>query len=115
MLSSDSNIETIAQLVEEVKRYASLKGEYWRLEFTEKLVRLVTTIIMTFVLTLLGFFILGFLSLTFAFLIEPLTGKIGAFAIVTGIYLALLVLCFVFRKKWFEAPLVRFFASILMD
>ncbi|MCD8289249.1 MAG: phage holin family protein [Prevotella sp.] len=115
MLSSDNNIETIAQLVEELRRFFALKGEYYRLDFTEKVVRVVTAIVVTFVLVLLSFFILGLLSLTIAFVLEPLMGRIGAFAFVTGLYLLLFVLCLLFRKKWFERPLVRFFASLIMD
>ncbi len=115
MLSSDNNIETIARLAEEIKRYLSLKGEYYRIDFTEKVVRVVATIVVTFVVMLLTFFILGFLSVTLAFALEPLTGKTGAFAIITGVYLLLFVLCILFRKKWIEAPLVRFFASLLME
>ncbi len=115
MLSSDNNIETIARLVEELRRYLSLKGEYYRVDLTEKVVRVVTAIVVAFVLVLLSFFILGFLSLTLAFILEPLMGRIAAFAVVTGLYLLVFALCLLFRKKWFETPLVRFFASLLME
>ncbi len=115
MLSNDGNIETIARLVEEIKRYLSLKGEYYRIDVTEKVVRIVATVIMTFIVMLLSFFILGFLSLTVAFIIEPLTGRTGAFAIIAGVYLLLFVLCLLFRRKWIETPLIRFFASLLME
>ncbi|MCD8283003.1 MAG: phage holin family protein [Prevotella sp.] len=115
MFSTDNNVETIAQLAEQLKRYLTLKGEYYRLDFAEKVVRVVATVVMTFIVLLLSFFILGFLSLTVAFALEPLTGKAGALAIIAAIYLLLFLLCIIFRKQWIEAPLVRFFASLLME
>ncbi len=115
MLSSDSNIESIAQLVEEIKKYISLKGEYYKVTFAEKAVRIITTIVMTVLLVLIGLIIVGFLSLTVAFALEPKVGRVAAFAIIAGIYLLLFVLCILFRKPWIEAPLVRFFATLLFE
>ncbi len=115
MLSSDSKIETIAQLVAELRRYATLKEEYWRLGLTEKVVRLATTIVVALILTLLAFFVLAFLSLVVAFVLQDFVGRIAAFAIVMGVYLVLFVLCLLFRRQWFEAPLVRFFTGLLRD
>jgi len=34
---------------------------------------------------------------------------------VAGIYLAVFVLCILFRKRWIERPLVKFLASVLMQ
>ncbi len=115
MYSSDSKVETIAQLVEEVKKYLAMKGEYAKLDVAEKLVKVVTAIIMICLLTTLGLIILGFLSLTVASALEPVIGKTAAFAIIAGFYLVLFVLCILFRKKWIEAPLVRFFASLFFE
>ena len=50
MFSNDNNIETIAQLVEQAKKYVALKGEYLRLTAVEKTVRLLTAVAMTLVL-----------------------------------------------------------------
>ena len=44
MLSSDKNVETIAQLIEIVKHYLGLQKEYLKLDIIDKLVRLLTAI-----------------------------------------------------------------------
>ena len=47
MLSSDKNVESIAQLVESVKSYVGLQGEYLKLDVIQKIVRLVTALSLT--------------------------------------------------------------------
>ncbi len=115
MFSNDSNIETIAQLVEELKKFATLKGRYLRLDFAEKMVRLLTVLIMAFILTILLLLIMTCLSFCAVFALEPHVGVIKAFAIVGGAYFLLLILCFLFRKSWIQKPLVRFLANLLMS
>jgi len=43
MLSSDQNVETIAQLIEALKHYLGLQTEYVKLDVIDKVVRLLTT------------------------------------------------------------------------
>ena len=43
MLSSDKNVETIAQLIEALKHYLGLQTEYVKLDVIDKVVRLLTT------------------------------------------------------------------------
>ena len=40
MLSSDKNVETIAQLIEVLKHYLGLQTEYVKLDVVDKVVRL---------------------------------------------------------------------------
>ncbi len=115
MFSTDSNIETIAQLVEELKKFAALKGRYLRLDFVEKTVRLLTVMAMAFILTLLFLLILTSLSFCVAFALEPHIGIVNAFAAVGAAYLLMFILCIIFRKTWIEKPLVRFLANLLMS
>ena len=65
MFSNDQNIETIAQLVESVKHYASLQGENVKLEVVEKTVRVLTVVAMTAILSLILMLILIYLSFAF--------------------------------------------------
>ena len=115
MFSNDSNIESIARLVEEIKKYISLKGEYLRLNIVEKAVRLITAMAITLIFAILFLLALTYFSFSFAYAIAPTTGYAAAFAIVCAIYILSFVLCIIFRKTLFEKPLVRFLASILMD
>ena len=115
MLSSDKNVESIAQLVESVKNYVGLQGEYLKLDAIQKIVRLVTALTLTIVLLLLGIAFLFYLSFACVYWLEPLTGTALAFFLVALFFLALLILVFLNRKTWIERPLVRFIADVLID
>ena len=115
MFSSDKNVESIAQLVESVKSYVGLQGEYLKLDAIQKIVRLVTALTLTIVLLLLGIAFLFYLSFACVYWLEPLTGTALAFFIVALFFLALLILVFINRKSWIERPLVRFLADVLLN
>lgn len=115
MLSSDKNVESIAQLVESVKNYVGLQGEYLKLDAIQKIVRLVTALTLTIVLLLLGIAFLFYLSFACVYWLEPLTGTALAFFLIAICFLALLILVYLNRRTWIERPLVRFLADVLID
>lgn len=115
MLSSDNNIETIAQLVESAKRYIGVKSEYVKLDIIEKVVRLLTIATITFIVFFIVLLMLIYLSFAAAYALAPMTGTVGAFCIVAGFYLLLLILFVFNRRKWVEKPLVRFLADLLLN
>ena len=115
MLSSDKNVESIAQLVESVKNYVGLQGEYLKLDAIKKIVRLVTALTLTIVLLLLGIAFPFYLSFACVYWLEPLTGTALAFFLIALFFLALLILVFLNRRTWIERPLVRFLADVLID
>ena len=112
MLSSDKNVESIAQLVESVKSYVELQGEYLKLDVIQKIVRLATALTLTIVFLLLGISFLFYLSFAIVYWLVPVTGTPLAFLIVALFFLALLVVVFINRKAWIERPLVRFLADV---
>ena len=67
MLSSDKNVETIAQLAEIVKHYLGIQTEYLKLDIVEKLVRLLTFFALSIVFFLILVGVAIFCSLAFAF------------------------------------------------
>lgn len=116
MFSSDKNIETIAQLVEQLKQYGGLKLEMLKLDTTEKTVKILTFLILCFVLTLIICAFAICLSFAVAFALGSLfnSNALG-FLCVSGIYLLLLIIVYVRKAAWIERPLVRFLASILLE
>ena len=50
MFSTDKNIETIAQLIEVVRHYIGLQTKSMKLDVIDKIVRLITALIMVAVL-----------------------------------------------------------------
>ena len=87
MFSTDKNIETIAQLVEVVRHYIGLQSKYMKLDVIDKIVRLLTALIMVAVLSLLLVLALIYLSFAAAYAIQPLVGTAAAFACLAGAYL----------------------------
>ncbi len=115
MFSNDKNIETIGQLVEVIKHYIGLQNEYLRLDVIEKIVRLITALVIAAVVFLFIFIIFIYLSFALAYAIAPYLGYGWAFLLVAGIYIILFLLFLAFRKDWVEKPLVRFLANLLME
>lgn len=115
MLSSDKNVETIAQLVEVLKHYLGLQKEYVKLDIIDKVVRLLTAIALAVVFFLLLIAVMMFLSFAFAHWVSQYTGTPLAFLLVAVFHLLLLLLFFVYRKPWIEKPLVKFLAGLLMS
>lgn len=115
MLSNDENIETIGQLVESVRHYIGLRSEYAKLDVIEKVVRLLTALVMFVILSVLLLLALIYASFAIAYALETVVGRPTAFSIVAVVYLLALASCVVFRKKWIEQPLVRFLSNILMQ
>ena len=115
MLSSDKNVETIAQLVEALKSYMGLQKEYLKLNVIEKMVRLLTALTVAIVFIILGVAVLFYLSFALAYWMAPLVGLGTAFFIIGGLFLLLLILVYSFRKSWIERPLVKFLASTLLN
>lgn len=115
MLSSDKNVESIAQLVETVKSYVGLQGEYLKLDVIEKIVRLATALTLAFVFLLLTIAFLFYLSFACVYWLVPFTGTALAFFIMALFFLAILALVYFNRRAWIERPLVRFLASVLLN
>jgi len=115
MLSSDKNVENIAQLIEVLKHYLGLQTEFVKLDLIDKVVRLVTAAALAIVFIMLIAAGLTYLSIAFALWISTFTGIALAFLIVALLYLLLLILFFIFRKPWIEKPLVRFLANLLLS
>ncbi len=115
MLSSDKNVETIAQLVEVLKNYIGLQKEYVKLDVIDKVVRLLTVAALAIVFFLIIVAVLMSFSFALVSWISTSIGMAKAFLIVGGLHLLLLILFLVFRKSWIEKPLVRFLAGLLLS
>ena len=77
MFSNDRNIETIGQLVEATKHYLGLQREYMKLDGIEKVVRLITALILVAVLSLLVLLILIYLSFAAAYALQRVVARLG--------------------------------------
>lgn len=116
MFSSNRNIETISQLVVEIKRHLELRGKSLQISFVSKLTRLFAALVLGALLFLFGGLALLFVSMMLvATLAAYLGSAIPAIGIVVLVYVFLGVLVYVQRRRWIEAPLANFLAGLFLD
>ena len=115
MLSSDKNVETIAQLIEVLKHYLGLQTEYLKLDVIDKVVRLLKAATLAIIFILIIIAVVMYFSFALAFWLSNFTGMTVAFLIVGAIHLLIFILFIIFRKPWIEKPLVHFLAGLLLS
>mgnify|MGYP000221749183 CR=1 FL=1 len=114
MFSNDQNVETIAQLIEVIKHYIGLQSEYVKLDVIDKVVRLLTMLVLIAVFGILLVIAIIYFSFAAAYALSDAIGSLpGAF--VGAFYLVVLFVFIRLRKTIIERPLVHFLASILMS
>ena len=78
MFANDKNIDNLQQLLAELKKYAELQKDYVKLHLVEKLTILISTLILVFILLILGIIALFYLSFTLAYVLAPHVGGLIA-------------------------------------
>lgn len=116
MLSNDENIERIADFVAEAKEWLTLKKEYTKLDIIDKLVRVVSTLTIVFVIALLTLLALIYLSFAAAYYLADVWQSMPlAFLAVCLVYIIILCIVLMNRRAWIERPMVRFLIGIFND
>lgn len=116
MFSNDQNIEYIAQFVEEVKRWFDLRTKYTRLTVVDKIVRIITSLILIMAISVILVLFLFFVSYAAANFLGKVFESIPlGFLCVGCVYLLMLIIVYNARHALIERPLVRFLMSILAE
>lgn len=116
MFSSDRNIETISQLVVELKNFVELQKKCLQIDFVSKLSKLMTAIVMGAVLFILGAVALMFISMTLAAFLETYVGGMDrSYAIIVAIYAILAYIIYSHRKQWIESPITNFLGHLFLE
>lgn len=116
MFSNDQNIEYIAQFVEEVKRWFDLRTKYTRLTVVDKIVRVITSLILIMAISVILVLFLFFVSYAAANFLGKVFESIPlGFLCVGCVYLLMLIIVYNARHALIERPLVRFLMSILAE
>ena len=116
MFSSDRNIETISQLIVEIKRYVELRAECLQIDIVSKMSRLFTAIILFVVLFMLSALAVMFMSMTSAASLAPIVGVMAtAYAIIVVVYIIIGIVILCNLKKWIEAPIAGFLADLFLN
>ena len=116
MFPNDKSIETLQQLLIEVKKYLALQKRYTQLEIAEKLTILLSTLILVLIIIILSMVALFYLSFTLAYLLAHLVGSIvTSFALITCIILILIAAVYLLRKKLIINPMAKFIANLFIE
>ena len=116
MFTDDKSIDTLQQLFHEFRKYLNLQKEYTKLEVTEKLSILLSTLILLLVVITLGMVALFYLSFALAYVLAPLVGGLmGSFGILACFHILLIILIILFRKRLIMQPMVNFLANLLLN
>ena len=116
MFADDKSIENMQQLFIEFKKYLELQKEYTKLEVTEKLSKLLSTLLLVGLVLILGVVVLVHLSCTLVYILAPLVGGLMmSFALITCFHILLIVLLVLFRKKLIIDPTVKLIAELFLD
>ena len=115
MLSSDQNIQTIRELVLNLKEYAELKAESVQIGIIRKLSILITALIVGGLAFVLAAIIIFFLSGTLALAFAPHVGGTAiSCLIVATFYLLLGCLIYAKRTAWILNPIANFIGELFL-
>ena len=100
-----------------LKRSEKILKDYEnKLHLVEKLTILISTLILVFILLILGIIALFYLSFTLAYVLEPhVGGLMASYGIITGCIILLILLIVLFRKRLIVQPMVNFLANLLLN
>ena len=104
----DTQNNAFRKLFEEGKKYINLQIDYAKLTATEK------------ISVILGMSVLFAVILVLSvgagiYLLEPLVGIVGSYAIVGAVFLLLIAIVILFKKKLILVPITRFISKVLLD
>lgn len=103
------------ELWAELKKYLTLQIDYAKLTTVEKLVVLLSAIAMVAVMLILGACVLFYLSFAVVFMLSDAIGSTwGAYLIVSGIFLVLMLVVYALRQKLILDPLSRFLTRLFL-
>ena len=107
--------ESFQQLYADVKKYVELQAEYLKVEFVEKLTILVSTLLIIIIITVLAIAALFYIFFSLAYVLEPLLGSLAiSFALISGIYVLLILFLVILRKRLVINPLVKFLSKLFL-
>lgn len=114
MTDKETTINNAKTLWDRIKTLATLKYEYAKLTFAERLTMILAAVLIGFAAFLLGIFAVCCFSIAIANLIAESLGVVWSAVIVGCFYLILIVLLFAFRKPLVINPLSRMITKMLL-
>ena len=102
----DTQNNAFRKLFEEGKKYINLQIDYAKLTATEKISVILGMSVLFAVILVLSVGAGIYLSFALVYLLEPLVGIVGSYAIVGAVFLLLIAIVILFKKKLILVPIV---------
>ena len=102
-------------LFSELKKYLSLKADYYKLTGVEKLSLLLSAIAVALIATVLALIALFYLTSALQSYIGQMIGMPLSYVIIAVVYIVLGVLVVVFKKSLIVNPICRLVSKIFLD
>lgn len=116
MISSNHNIEGLASLVGEFKRYLELRGRLARVDITVRVTQLLTALVLFAILFLFAAVALIFLSLALATCLgDALDSPTTAHLIIVVVYVLAGLIVYARRRRLIENPITRLLSGIFLS
>lgn len=115
MFSNDKNIEHLAMLVEKLKEYIGLEKRFFQLNAMEKIVRILSVLVLTIILAFFALLVVIFISFSAAYALTEVMHPALAFLSLAVFYIILFVTVYNKRSTWIQRPLIQLFANILSN
>lgn len=111
--NSESRNSNLKQLIEDTKEYVKLQADYLRLQSVEKMTLIFSAGILLVIVLMLAMGAMFYLFFTLAYALAPLVGGLSvSFAVITLLYVILIVLLIVFRNRLVVKPILNFLFDI---
>ncbi len=115
MFSSDQNIQTLAELFAELKRYGEMRLRLARYDFLSTLVELSSALLLTVVILIIMAVALLFLAAALTFALSALVGGLGWACLIVAAVCGLLAWgVYACRTRLIVQPLAAFLARVLL-
>ena len=116
MFANDKSIDNLQDLFQEFRKYLELQGQYLRFEVIEKLTILLSTLVLIFILIIVGVMALFYFSFMLVYMLAMTTGSFAAgYAIIGAALILIGLLIYHFRAALIFQPMVNFLARLFLD
>ena len=116
MFSSNKNIEAIEKIIIEVKQYFDLQKKYVLLDLTSKMTIILSALILSIILFLIGMMIILFIGIAGGSLLGQWFDNLAiGYGLIALFFIIIAIIIYAKRNKWITTPLTHFFAKLLID
>ncbi|WP_346696012.1 phage holin family protein [Barnesiella viscericola] len=111
----DTTENALKRLFDEGKKYLTLQIDYAKLTATENLSVILGMSVLFIIILVLAVGAGIYLSFALVYLLEPLVGIVGSYALLGALFLLLIALVVIFKQRLILAPITRFISRVLLD